>query len=268
MRKVLLLCLVALAAISAGCKEKTSTSINFWDPSWLTQKPFVFTIYSDLWDDTVRYLYQDFYLVSDYPCSAITINGMQFNAVDETVENDSYTTFFDYHGDEDGPLINPGELCEYSFVMNDTEYSGHVIMPDNVALTLPEFFMSRDYSFSWSSNPNPDHYLLSYFLSTSQYIQGNGAAEIIQFKGNVKSYTIPKTKWAHLESVGRADFQLSALNYTRHGSGGLAVAFNRAENSAQVNGIDNSFNIKKSKESSITKAKQMLRLIRDGSIRL
>ncbi len=267
MRNVLLLCLIMLIAFITGCKEKVTEPIDFWGPDWYFQQPFVLAVYSA--QGQTKVAYQNLYLLSNNLCSSITINGNQYNVTQTGYSNGTYTSGFDYDFDEDGPLANPGETCRYSFLMNDVEYSGSVIVPHDTSLTLPVFDMNIDYTMSWNSVSDPNHYLLFYCLSQSEF-EGdvNGATGYTQFYGTQKSYTLPKSTWDHMDVVETACFEFRALNFSRHESGGFAVSWHSQDNVAEINGFNRTLYQQPIKEAADLRAQDMIRMIRDGGISL
>ncbi|MFA7543259.1 MAG: hypothetical protein WCY84_02690 [Candidatus Cloacimonadaceae bacterium] len=225
MKRSILILLLALILLIAGCGKKTTTP-DFTAENWMQKGEYTLIInsavqYMGVWD-------QMFLLVSISPVDEITINGTPYPMDYFLNEEMGEVYFFNYiylnDYSEPRPLVAPGESCNYSFVMNGKTHQGNVLIPCEFEVNFPRFNYDANYKITWTSNENPDNYLVDCVFEDC-YIYEETYKNIVQLAGSDRKYSIYRKVWQHLDKL-RLEYWIAlyAINYTKKEAGSLAVA--------------------------------------------
>lgn len=113
------------------------------------------------------------------------------------------------------PYFESGSTVQYEVEVDETHYSGSVIIPDTYEKDFPEFDVTQDLIMNWNMASNPMHQTVSY------NIQFVGVNEEVDFFGEIapsaRTYTIPSSRFDEFEGSLRFVLVLTAFNAEYHG---------------------------------------------------
>lgn len=140
---------------------------------------------------------------------SLSINGAAFALKSEYVGG-----FTEYWSDEES--YYPGQEVAYALQIGQASYSGDLYMPTPMTVSFPEEFdMQSDFSFNWSTDTDPDLFLVYFGIDYRPSSSWEYHRDWFLIEGSRRNYTIAPGQYPEIphDELRYVDIEVIPINF-------------------------------------------------------
>ena len=205
MKRIYWLPLLAVLALLGSCKTNQVAGLDLTDGNYKDDFTYILSVNGTTaslttpwgpWNHTLK------------------INGRQFDWPD-VINDEPYVHYL--YEDIFGQFTAMEDTVNYEFAKNGITFTGTLIQPEIPLLSLPELDEGRDYRFTWTSETNPQYYVISILaLDDTPDLA-------VQVPGTLRSFIVDRDFWAG-DSYVIFRVVIKPVNYVAHDDDLLAIS--------------------------------------------